>query len=350
MQGTLQSKRSKDINKVRIGLAGFGYWGPNLARAISNQKNAKLVAIADANLSSLNKASEQFFGIETYEDYLLMLKNETIDAIVVAMPAKMHEVAALDSIKSGKHVLVEKPMVLNPKVGENLAEIAKIKNLIIMPGHTFVYNDLIVWAKAYISDGCLGKILNIYSQRLNLGQLRNDVNVVWNLAPHDISIFDYLLNSRPISVSATGASITQEGIEDVAFLSVKYHRNIIAHLHVSWLDPTKTRKITIIGTKGMMIIDDANSEFRIQIHEKFVEKIDEAAPSFGEHLFSLHSGDVKIPKVKFREPLILEIEDFVTAIIEKRSPRATIEDGIWVARTLSAAEKSISAGGASITV
>ena len=337
-------------DNVRIGLAGFGYWGPNLARAIHNQQIAQLVAVADSSTSCLNKALQQFPSITTYDNYLHMLQDKEIDAIVVAMPAKSHDAVAFESIKSGKHVLVEKPMVLDPLNGEKIAKEAKAKNLVFMPGHTFIYNDLIVWAKKYIDDGYLGEILNVYSQRLNLGQLRNDVNVIWNLAPHDVSIFDYLLDSRPTGVSATAASITQEGIEDVAFMSLKYGENLLAHLHVSWLDPTKTRKITIIGTKGMLIIDDTNADSRIQIHEKFAEKIVDTAPTFSEHHFALRSGDVKIPNIKFREPLFLEIEDFACAILEKRTPRATSEDGIWVAKTLRAADRSIHLGGAVVDV
>lgn len=336
------------MNKLRIGLVGFGYWGPNLARAINNQDLATLSAIVDADETKLNKAKSIYPNCSGFRSFSEMYLSGKVDAVVIATPAETHDSVAREAIENNLHVLVEKPMSIDPNIGLSTLNIAVKKKLILMPGHTFVYHDAIKWAKDYIMSGQLGDVLNIYSQRLNLGQLRKDVNVVWNLAPHDISIFDYLLDSRVTTVSATGAAITQPGIEDIAFVSIRYENGVIAHSHVSWLDPSKTRKITIIGTKGMLVLDDTSPDAKIQIHEKFAYKSEESAPAFGEYSFGLRSGDVKIPNIRVREPLFVEIEDFVRAINLGITPKSKAEDGISVAKVLNAIDASIDEGGAPI--
>jgi predicted dehydrogenase len=336
------------MDKLRIGLAGFGYWGPNLARAINNQDAATLSGIAEADKSKLEKAKSLYPECVGFKSVSEMILSGKVEAVIIATPAETHDEVAREAIENGLHALIEKPMSIDPNEGLSILEIAKNKMLVYMPGHTFVYNDAIVWAKDYIKSGQLGDVLNVYSQRLNLGQLRKDVNVVWNLAPHDISIFDYILDSRVISVSATGAAITQPGIEDIAFISLQYKSGVITHSHVSWLDPSKTRKITIIGTKGMLVIDDTSPDAKIQVHEKFAYKSEDSAPSYGEYSFGLRSGDVKIPNIRVREPLFVEIEDFVRAVSAGTAPKSTAEDGIWVAKVLNAIDKSIAEGGAPV--
>jgi predicted dehydrogenase len=338
------------MNKLKIGLAGFGYWGPNLARAVGNQKVAMLSGIAEADESKLAKAKSIYPECVGYQSVSEMITSGRVEAVIIATPAETHDEVAKEAIENNLHVLVEKPMSMDPHKGLLLQEIAKNKNLVFMPGHTFIYNDAIIWAKEYLKSGQLGEVLNVYSQRLNLGQLRKDVNVVWNLAPHDISIFDYLLDSRVASVSATGASITQPNIEDVAFISLQYKNGVIGHSHVSWLDPSKTRKITIIGTKGMLVVDDTSPDAKIQIHEKFAYRSEDSAPAFGEHSFTLRSGDIKIPNIRVREPLFVEIEDFVQAAITGAIPRSTSEDGIWVAKVLKAIDQSVAQGGSPVQV
>ena len=338
------------MDKLRIGLAGFGYWGPNLARAINNQDAAILAGIAEADESKLEKAKSIYPECVGFKSVSEMILSGKVEAVIIATPAETHDEVAREAIENDLHALIEKPMSIDPNKGLSILEIAKNKKLVYMPGHTFVYNDAIVWAKDYIKSGQLGEVLNIYSQRLNLGQLRKDVNVVWNLAPHDISIFDYLLDSRVVSVSATGAAIAQPGIEDIAFISLQYKSGVITHSHVSWLDPSKTRKITIIGTKGMLVIDDTSPDAKIQVHEKFAYKSEDSAPSFGEYSFGLRSGDVKIPNIRVREPLFVEIEDFVQAINSGTAPKSTAEDGIWVAKVLNAIDQSIAKGGTPVTL
>ena len=335
---------------LRIGLAGFGYWGPNLARALNSLEGAKFSAIAEKSTMKLNEAIEIYEGISTFQSVEDLINSKSIDAIVIAMPASTHEYVSKLALDAGLHVLVEKPMVFSPDIGIELENIANKNNLVLMPGHTFIYNDAVLWAKKYIKEGKLGDILNLYSQRLNLGQLRRDVNVVWNLAPHDVAVFDFLLEDRVKSVSATGSSFAHEGIEDLAFLSLTYNSGVIAHTHVSWLDPTKTRRITIIGTKGMLVIDDTRIEKRIEIHEKYIQNSEKVAPTYNNFNVSLHSGEVIYPKFDFREPLKVELQDFVDSILLNRLPQANSTDGIWVARVLQAADASIRQDGTSFEI
>ena len=337
------------MKELKFGIVGFGYWGPNLARAIDGQPNAALVGIADSNMERVLKAVKNYPGAIGYETVNELLQSG-IDALVIATPPETHQALSKLAIESGVHVLVEKPMVLDPNAGEEISQTALSKGLIYMPGHTFVYNDAVRWAKAYIESGELGKILNVYSQRLNLGQIRNDVNVVWNLAPHDISIFDFLLNSRVEYVSATGSAITQPNVEDVAFISMTYQNGVTAHSHVSWLDPFKTRTVTIIGAKGMLVIDDTSADAKIQIHEKYVSIISDTAPNFEGYNHLLTTGAVHIPKFNFSEPLHSEIADFIKAITEGVKPIANADDGIWVARVLKAVDASILSGGNQVKV
>jgi predicted dehydrogenase len=336
--------------RLRVGLAGYGYWGPNLARALNSLNGAEFCAVAEKSEHRLHIAKALYSDLITFQSVEELITSKEVDAIVIAMPAKTHESVAKLALEAGLHVLVEKPMVFSAKVGIELENIAKKNGLVLMPGHTFVYNDSIVWAKNYIKEGKLGKILNIYSQRLNLGQLRHDINVVWNLAPHDVSLFDFLLGERVKSVSATGSSISREGIEDLAFIALTYESGIIAHSHVSWLDPTKTRKVTVIGTSGMLIIDDTRSERRIEIHEKYIEKVEEVAPTYNNFNASLHSGNVSSPMFNFREPLLVELQDFVDSILQNQLPRANSTDGVWVAKVLQAVDKSIRQNGSSFEV
>jgi len=217
---------------LKFGLAGFGYWGPNLARTIHNSENVDLVAITDSDESNLTRAKENYPRIDFFRSIEEMLINCKIDALVVAVPARLHEEFIKLALKYKVHVLAEKPMVIDPQVGSDLLEKFNKENLILMPGHTFIYNQAIIWAKNYIKEGNLGELFNIYTQRLNLGQLRRDVNVVWNLAPHDVSIIDFLLDSRVNSVSATGLAITNPKIVDVAFVETPW----CTETHLFW-DP-----------------------------------------------------------------------------------------------------------------
>jgi len=338
------------ISKIKIGLIGFGYWGPNLARAIAKQEFGELVCIVESNNDNAIRAKIEFPNVTVVGDLEIAIKQNLFSAAVVATPAMSHEIIAEKLLLGKKHILVEKPMMINYKNGIRLSKIALESNLIYMPGHTFLFNKAVVWTKNYLNSGKLGKVLNIYSQRLNLGQLRKDVNVIWNLAPHDISIFDYLVGSRVKSVSATASSVTDPNIFDLAFISLEYDNGLMAHAHISWLDPTKTRKTTVIGSEGMLVIDDTNSSNKIEIHEKFAKKMKTIAPRYEEFLFEVNSGDVWYPKLSYEEPLFLEVKEFIECIAGLKLPFLDSTDGISVAKVLSAANESAACGGSRITI
>lgn len=329
---------------IKIGLAGFGYWGPNLARVISAHKNAQLIAIAESNNSKIDLARKLFPNIKIFESALELAHSGTIDALVVALPAHQHYEITEAAINNGVHVLVEKPMFMDAFTGTQLIKIAQKNNLILMPGHTYVYNNLISWAKEYVNSNKLGEVLYLYSQRVNLGQVRQDVNVVWNLAPHDLSIFDFLTGSRVINVSATGFS-SDNGLENSAFISLNYKNGVFGHTHISWLSPVKTRKITIVGSKGMLTIDDTKSNNQIEIHDKYISSKIINSDIKSDYLFSANSGTSTIVSLNVPEPLFVEVSDFIGSIIEGRSPKATSEDGLWVAKVITATNKSIQLGG-----
>ena len=332
------------MRKIKIGVAGFGYWGPNLARVISKNKNAQFIAIAESNDSRIDLARELYPDVKIFESTLELILSRTIDALVVALPSNQHDEIAEAAINNGVHVLIEKPMTMDIFLGTQLAKIAQENNLVLMPGHTYIYNDLITWAKKYIESNKLGEILYLHSQRLNLGQIKQDVNAVWSLAPHDISIFDYLTGSRATDVSATGFS-EKNGIENTAFISLNYKNKIFAHTHISWLNPTKTRRITIVGSNGMLVIDDTKSNNQIEIHEKYVTEAMANLDKKRENIYSVKSGSITLVTLSVTEPLLLEVSDFIESILEGRNPKATAEDGLWVAKVITAANQSIKLGG-----
>jgi predicted dehydrogenase len=337
------------MNKIKIGLAGFGYWGPNLARVISKHKDAKLVAIAESSNSRIHLAKELFPDVKIFDSALELILSGTVDALVIAVPPNQHDLIAKAAIDKGMHVLVEKPMTMNIYAGTQLIKKAQKSNLILMPGHTYLYNGLITWAKEYINSNKLGEILYLYSQRVNLGQIRSDVNVVWSLAPHDVSIFDYLTGSRAINVSATGIS-NKNGLEHTAFVSLNYDNGLLAHMHISWLNPVKTRKITVIGTKGMMVIDDTKSSNQIEIHDKYISESNLDLGSKQKNYSTIRSGLTSIISLNVPEPLFDEVSDFIESILQGRNPKATSEDGLWVAKVLTAVDKSLKSGGKKVKI
>jgi len=332
------------MSKLKVGLAGFGYWGPNLARVINSHENATLFAIAESNNLRINMARKLYPKSQIFESGIDLILSKTVDALVVALPPNQHDEMAQVAINNGIHVLLEKPMIMDTILGVQLLEKAQKNNLILMPGHTYIYNGLVTWAKEYIESTKLGEVLYLYSQRLNLGQVRQDVNAVWSLAPHDIAIFDYLTSSRATSVSATGISDKSE-LENTAFINLNYQNGSTAHAHISWLNPTKTRKITIVGSKGMLVIDDMKSNNQIEIHEKYISESRYNSIHGRENSLSVNSGPITTISLNVSEPLLLEISDFIESILKNKSPKATSEDGIWVTKVLMASNHSIKLGG-----
>ena len=338
------------MKKAQLCLIGFGYWGPKLARAISLAHNAELFCIVESNRLVHQEIRESYPKVEIYESLEEIRFIKQILGVVIATPPATHVGLASKCLEFGMSVLVEKPLAMTTKEAIEIKLIAEKLGLIAMPAHTFLFNPAIIWAKEFIDLGNIGEILYLYGQRLNLGQIRHDVDVLWSLAPHDVSIFDYIIGERADTVSATGSSNLQNGLNDVAFLSLNYPRNIKAHTHVSWLDPSKTRKVTIVGTRKMIEIDDTSINAPVRVFDKSAYLVKDSSDSFASFKYQVHSGEVVTPSIIQKEPLLCEIEDFASAIISKTIPKTNMDDAISVAAVLNAASSSIRNSGLDIRV
>jgi predicted dehydrogenase len=314
---------------------GCGYWGPNLLRNFSSLPNCSVKYAVDLSAERrafVGKNFPQTLAIESCER---ALNDPEVNAVIVATPAETHFNLAKQVLSAGKHVFVEKPLATKASEVDELGKCAAERGLIVMAGHTFVYNAAVRYVKQLIDAGELGQIRYVYSQRLNLGRIRADIDALWNFAPHDISIIQYWLgNPQPISISRQGMAYMQEGIEDVVFLSLEYPEKIIANIHVSWLDPQKVRKMIIVGSRKMVVYDDI-ADNKIAIYDKGIdrkavlgENMDFDTPQ--PHQFNYRSGDILLPQVRFIEPLRVEAEHFRDCVLNGQVPLT----GINHARTV----------------
>jgi predicted dehydrogenase len=336
---------------VNIGLLGCGYWGPNLLRNFAKCKDSDLQIVAEIDQERISYIQEKYPDIKVTKDYFDLFA-DSIDAVVIATQPKTHYQFAKEALEHGKHVLVEKPLAMNSKDALELVELACKKGLKLMVGHTFEYNEAIRELKKQIHKGTIGKPYYFYGQRLNFGIVRQDVDALWNLAPHDMSILMYLLDEMPQMVSARGYDFIQKGIWDVVFIVLYFPHNVKAHIHVSWLDPGKSRRMTVVGDEKMIVYDDM-ADNKIRIYDKGIKK-QNITDSFGayddftKYQLIKRAGDVTTPLIDFGEPLLNECEDFVSAISENRNPLTDGENGLRVVRVLEAAQQSIEQNGANI--
>lgn len=326
---------------VCAALIGYGYWGPNVARAIQKLPNVKLSFICDKDPQKIQNAKRDYPFVETCSDIDIVLNNPNIDAVILATPANSHQFLATETLKSGKHILVEKPLALSTEQVKKIQAAATKSGKIVMVGHTFEYNPATLKTKKIINEASFGNVLYAYSTRVNLGQIRGDVNALWNLAPHDISIFNKLFDSIPTEVMAVGSTFLQTKVEDVVFATLRYPNNITAQIHVSWLDPQKERKLTIVGSKKMLIFDDINNEMPLKIFDKRVETGDVAKGIPGEYKIKLHSGDIYVPQIENKEPLLEELRHFFDCIISNKQPITDIQNGLNVVKVLEGCQISL---------
>lgn len=297
------------MNTLRVGVIGYGYWGPNLTRNFAELATSEVVAIADSKDEQLKRAQAKYPQVtltKNYQDFFGL----NLDAVVISTPPATHYNIAKDCLEHGLNVLVEKPLTLSSQHAEKLVELADANESVLMVGHTFEYNSAVHALKNYIDSGELGDIYYIDTARLNLGLFQRDSNVLWDLAPHDISILLYLLGQNPISITAQGVSCVFDSTYDVAYLNLVFPNNLSAYLHVSWLDPCKVRRITVVGSKKMVVFNDVENEQKIKVYDKGVD-----APAytndFGEFQCNYRSGDIIIPKIRFIEPLRQECQVFI---------------------------------------
>jgi len=304
---------------LKIAQIGVGYWGPNLLRNLVANKRCKVLCVAELASERQDYVKSLYPGIHVTAHVQDLLEDPIIDAVVIATPVATHYELAIQALESGKHILVEKPLAKDVEEVEHIGRLAAKKNMIAMVGHTFLFNAAVRYVKKLIDNDELGDIRYIYSQRLNLGRIRSDVDALWNFAPHDISIIQYWLGDpTPLSVVRRGMAYIQKDIEDVVFMNIIYPNNIMANIHVSWLDPQRARSMTIVGSRKMVVYDDT-AENKIAIYDKGIdqmavlgEKMDYDNQYF--QTFSHRSGDVLLPKIDFKEPLKIEIDHFIDCI------------------------------------
>jgi len=321
-----------------VAVIGAGAWGKNHIRVFSELPNARLKYICDTDpskLASVRKAYPQSSTIETLQP---LLQDPGVKGVVIASSAVSHYSLARELLMADKDILVEKPMALNSEDAAELLEIAEKRKRILMVGHLLLYHPVVDRLKAMITSGEIGKIYYLYTQRVNLGMIRQDENALLSFAPHDLSVILYLMDEEPVVVSAHGESYIQKEIEDVVFLSLRFADGKMANIHLSWLDPHKSRKITVVGSKKMVVFDDMEASEKLKIYDKGV-----GSPSYntyGEYL-SLRFGDITIPNIKMREPLRAEAEHFIECIEVRKEPKTGGRDGLKVVNILMAAQESL---------
>ncbi|MEJ5377798.1 MAG: Gfo/Idh/MocA family oxidoreductase [bacterium] len=329
---------------MKVGVIGCGYWGPNLIRNFLQLPDVKGVSCCDTDETKLARVGRLFPTVELTTRVEDLLEDPKIEAVAVATPVHTHHVLGEMILKRGKHLMVEKPMANSSRKCLELIELASDMNRLIMVGHTFEYTAAVNKIKEIIASGELGEILYVSSTRVNLGLFQQDINVVWDLAPHDISIINYVLDKSPLGVNAQGTSHYKKGIEDVATVTLNYDNGVIAFVHVSWLDPNKIRRTTFVGSKKMLVYDDISTQEKIKIYDKGVD----APPyyeTFGEFHFAYRYGDIFSPRIEDYEPLKVELQHFVDCIKYNKIPRSDGFSGLKVVSVLEAAQRSIKAQG-----
>lgn len=321
-------------------MLGYGYWGKNLLRVMDGIRDINVKYVCDPSDENLAKAKEKYPDYQYIKDYSIILKDKDVDAVVIATPIDTHYSLALQAIEAGKDVFIEKPMTHKTSDAENLVKVAKEHKSIIMTGHTFLFSPPVRKVKEIIDRGELGDIYFITSSRVNLGIHRKNVSVIWDLAPHDLSIISYWLGSEePTDITVSGRDSVIEGIPDVAFISLKYPSNVIANIELSWLSPTKMRKTTVVGSNKMLIYDDIDPAEKIRIFDKGIEIKD--PETYGEYQLTYRTGDVYSPRLDNAEPLKIEFEEFLDAVVTRKTPISDGDFGLKVVRTIEEADSKL---------
>ena len=314
-----------------IGVAGLGYWGPNLARNFDEL--GVLSALCDLDPALRERFAQRYPGATMYDDFGKLLADDAVEAVVVATPVPTHYSLAKQALEAGKHVLVEKPPAMNAREIDELVALAADRDLVLMPGHLLLYHPGVRKLKELIAGGDLGEVRAVYGNRLNLGIVRKDENALWSLGVHDLSVILYLLDEEPSEAVAYGHSFLNEGVEDVVFCYLRFPSDKIAHMHLSWLDPHKMRKITVVGSERMVVFDDMELDRKVTIYDKY--------PWKSADEWQTSSGDIFIPKIPTDEPLKLECREFLSLVGGNGDRAKVAEDGARVVRALERLTESL---------
>jgi predicted dehydrogenase len=337
-------------DKLGIAILGCGYWGINYVRIFEELPETRVVVVCDTRAERLQEVGRRFPGVALVTNVAEALKLPGVEAAVICTPAATHYQVASQCLAAGKHILVEKPITTETIDAERLTVLAESKKLTLMVGHTFLFNAGVKRVKAYIEQAEVGRIYYLEARRTNLGPIRRDVNAIWDLAPHDISIFNYLLDSTPEWVSAVGTKVLHNCCEDVGFLSLGYPDGIIGHIHVSWANPNKVREVEVIASNKRIVFDDLNTLERVRVFEKGVSASLPEADSYGEYHLQMRDGDIISPRVEVREPLKDQCKHFVECVTQSLRPFTDGWAGLEIVRVLVAADNSLKQNGAPVSV
>jgi predicted dehydrogenase len=324
------------METLKVGLVGLGYWGPNLARNLEDLPGLDLAWVCDLDEERLATYTVRFpdaQGTSRFED---VLEDEDLDAVAIATPVVTHFELARQALLAGKHVFVEKPLALSSVLGEQLVALAEERGLVLMPGHLLLYHPGVAKLKELVAGGDLGRLLYVYGNRQNLGQIRRDENALWSLGAHDLSVILHLVEEEPLEAWARGESFLNPGVEDVVFCYLRFPSGVVAHMHLSWLDPHKMRRMTVVGDKKMAVFDDMELERKVTVYDKGPEQ---RADTWGE--WQTRTGDISIPKVANDEPLRLEVEHFLRLLRGGGDRFEAARDGLAVVRALEQLQASL---------
>ena len=334
------------MKRLKLGVIGAGAWGKNHVRTAATLAEGELTAVCDVDAAARERLVRQFPAVYVTAELEDLLAR--VDAVVIASPAATHARFALACLEAGKPCLVEKPFALSTADAQAVARAAAERKLPVLAGHLLVFHPAVERLRALVQGGDLGRVYYLYGLRVNLGQVRADENALWSFGPHDVSGALSLLDEVPVTVAAHGKSYLQPGVEDVVFLTMEFASGVLAHVQLSWLDPHKARKLTVVGARKMVVFDDMEAREKLRIYDKGVDRPPEYG-SYGEAL-SVREGDIFIPKIPNVEPLAAELGHFVRVARGAEPPRASAEDGVRVVRVLAAATRSLAAGGAPVTL
>lgn len=332
-----------------MAVLGCGYWGINHVRVLSELPQARIQVVCDTRPERLDEVGRRFPTIRLTTQLEEALNTPDVDAVVISTPATTHYALALRCLNAGKHVLVEKPISKTVLEAEDLTRRAEARGLVLMVGHTFLYNPAVRTIKDYIQRGEVGRVYFVYARRTNMGPIRHDVNALWDLAPHDISIFNYLLGGKPEWVSAVGAKVLRNGREDVGFISLGYPSNVVGHIQVSWADAYKVREVVVVGSDRRIVFNDFHPVERVRVFEKGVAPVEEAT-SFDEYQLRIRDGDIVSPAIETSEPLKNQCLHFVECVRDGKRPLTDGWAGRDVVQVMEAIDRSVERRGAPLEV
>jgi predicted dehydrogenase len=324
------------MEALTLGVAGLGYWGPNLARNFDDLPGAKLAWLSDRDETRLERYAARFPHARATTRFEDLLADDGLAAVAIATPVVTHFDLARQALLAGKHVFVEKPLALSSDLAAKLVALAEERNLVLMPGHLLLYHPGVTKLKELVESGELGRLLCIYGNRQNLGQIRRDENVLWSLGAHDLSVILHLVGDEPSECWARGESFLNEGVEDVAFCYLRFPSGVVAHMHLSWLDPHKMRRMTVVGDRKMAVFDDMELERKVTVYDKGPEQ---RTDTYGEWV--TRTGDISIPKIANDEPLRLECQHFLALVRGERDRFAAARTGLAVVRSLEGLQASL---------